>query len=170
MVIWLIGLSGSGKTTIGNCVYKQLKKKIKNIVYIDGDIFRKIMSNDLGYSLKDRNKNAIRIINLVSNLAKQDLNVICASNLTSSKSRNIARKKIKDYYEVFINVSINKIIKERDYKNLYKLAIKKKIKNVTGVDIKYIIPKKSNLVIDNEINKKKILTIANKIILNSNIL
>ena len=93
MVIWLIGLSGSGKTTIGNCVYKQLKKKLKNIVYIDGDIFRKIMSNDLGYSLKDRNKNAIRIINLVSNLAKQDLNVICASNLTSSKSRNIARKK-----------------------------------------------------------------------------
>ena len=61
MVIWIIGLSGSGKTTITNKVYNEVSKKVKNIVKIDGDIIREMFSNDLGYSTEDRKKNAHRI-------------------------------------------------------------------------------------------------------------
>ena len=61
MIIWFKGISGVGKSTLEKYFYKIKKKKIKNLIYLDGDIFRKLFKNDLGYSLKDRNKNAERI-------------------------------------------------------------------------------------------------------------
>ena len=65
MIVWFTGISGVGKTTLAKETFKILKKKIKNILHIDGDKFRKMMGNDLGFSLKDRNKNAQRLINFV---------------------------------------------------------------------------------------------------------
>ena len=66
MVIWFTGISGVGKTLIAKNIYKILSKRKKNLVHVDGDVFRKMLGNDLGYTLKDRNKNAERIINFVS--------------------------------------------------------------------------------------------------------
>ena len=60
-LLWITGLSGAGKTTIGEEVYKMLKKKKSNTVFLDGDIVREVLGNDLGHHLKDRKKNAIRI-------------------------------------------------------------------------------------------------------------
>ena len=51
MVIWIIGLSGSGKTTIGKLIYKSLLKKRKNTVFLDGDEMRAVWGNDLGHKL-----------------------------------------------------------------------------------------------------------------------
>ena len=65
MILWFTGISGVGKSIIAKKIYNNLKKKIKNIVHIDGDQFREMLNNDLGYTLKDRNKNAERIINFV---------------------------------------------------------------------------------------------------------
>ena len=56
MVIWISGMPGTGKSTLANHYFKQNKKKIKNLIIIDGDDFRKTMNNDLGYTLKDREK------------------------------------------------------------------------------------------------------------------
>ena len=58
MIIWFKGISGVGKSTLGHYFYKIKKKDIKNLVYVDGDHFRKLFNNDLGYSLEDRNLNA----------------------------------------------------------------------------------------------------------------
>ena len=66
MILWFTGISGVGKTTIAKYVYKKLKKKRKNLIHIDGDNFRKMFNNDLGYRLKDRDKNATRLINFVN--------------------------------------------------------------------------------------------------------
>ncbi len=66
MVIWLIGLSGAGKTTIGKCVYREWKKNEPNTVLVDGDEIRELFSlnqNDSDYSLDGRRKNAERCWN-----------------------------------------------------------------------------------------------------------
>ena len=57
MVIWLIGLSGAGKTTIGELLYLKLKAIRPNTVFIDGDKIREVMGGELGHSLEDRKKN-----------------------------------------------------------------------------------------------------------------
>ena len=58
-IIWITGISGTGKTSLA----KYFLKYLKNFIWIDGDKFRKVFNNDLGYTLKDRNKNAERLIN-----------------------------------------------------------------------------------------------------------
>ena len=58
MVIWLIGLSGSGKTTVAKLLLKKIKKKYSNTVHLDGDQLRKIYGEKIGYTIKDPNKNA----------------------------------------------------------------------------------------------------------------
>ena len=171
MIIWFIGISGSGKTTLGKLVYKKLNKKIKNIIYIDGDEFRNLMGNDLGYKSTDRDKNAKRLIKFIKFLSSQKINVICAANLTKKKYQLHARKVLgKQYYEIFVKTSLKTLIEKRDYKKLYKKALEKKIKNVVGIDIKYDEPKKSNLIIENEKNRKNFSKIVDKIIDKTNIL
>lgn len=171
MIIWLIGISGSGKSTIGKSLYNKLKRKVKNLVYIDGDEFRTLMNNDLGYSITDRDKNAKRMIRFIKFLSDQKINVICAANLTNKKYQLLAKKVLKKkYFEIFVKTSIKTLIENRDYKKLYKKAIQKKIKNVVGIDLKYDEPKNSNLVIENEINRKNFSQIIDKIITKTNIL
>ena len=63
---------------------------------------------------------------------------------------------IKKYYEVYISASLKNLLK-RDYKNLYSKAIKKKIKNVVGVDLPFVIPKNSDLYLKNDETKKNFL-------------
>ena len=79
MIIWLIGISGAGKTTIGKELYSKLKKRIKNIIFLDGDLFRELMNNDIGYSQNDRNKNEERMIKFAEYLLKQKINIIVTS-------------------------------------------------------------------------------------------
>ena len=117
-----------------------------------------------------RNGAGERMINFVSYISKQNINVICAANITSTRNRNLARKKLKSYFEVLIDVPIQTLIKKRDYKNLYKKALKKRIKNVVGIDIKYQKPKGSNLIIKNDRNKKYINVIVKEIIKKSKVL
>lgn len=171
MIIWFIGISGSGKTTLGKLLYKKLKKKIKNLLFIDGDEFRKLIGNNIGYSLKDRNTNAKRLINFIKYFSDQKINIICAANLTSKKYQSIARKVFKrKYFEIFVKTSIKTLIAERDYKQIYKKALQKKIKNVVGIDIKYSMPKNSNLIINNDKRKSDFSDVINKIISKSKIM
>ena len=75
------------KNYICKISFKRNKKKVKNFYHLDGDQFRSLMNNDLGFSLKDRDENAIRIINFVKSLDQQRINVIVSANLTSKKFR-----------------------------------------------------------------------------------
>ena len=86
MVIWISGMPGSGKSTLALHYYKTFKKKIKNLIIIDGDEFRKLMNNDLGYTIKDREKNALRLIKTAKNFSDQKTNVIISANLVFQKS------------------------------------------------------------------------------------
>ena len=123
MIVWFKGISGVGKSTLGYYFYKTKKRNIKNLVYIDGDYFRKLFNNDLGYSLKDRNLNANRLCSFVKHLESQKINVVVAANLTSKKYQDWARKNLKNYLSIYIESKLSDL-KKRDKKNIY---IKKKI-------------------------------------------
>ena len=153
MIIWFTGISGVGKTLIAKKLFKILKKKIKNIVHIDGDKFRSILNNDIGYSLKDRDINASRIINFVQLLNDQKINVIVSANLTSQKYRRYCKKKFNKYLEINISTDLD-LLKKRDKKKIYTY---KSLKNVVGFGIKNIKNNTANIKILNNDSKKKFL-------------
>ena len=99
MVIWISGMPGTGKSNLARYYFKKYKKKIKNLIIIDGDEFRKIMNNDLGYSIKDRETNALRLIKIVKYFSDQKVNVLVSANLIFHKYRNWCKKNISDFLE-----------------------------------------------------------------------
>ena len=154
MVIWITGLSATGKTTFGKNLLKRLKKKYKkDIIFIDGDDFRYLVSNDLGYTINDRDKNASRITKLIKYISDQKFNFIVSGNLTSLKFRKWCKKNIKDYIEIYIHSNINDLF-NRDKKNIYKKN------NVVGVDLEFVKPNTSDIYIDNDKSKKKFISQA----------
>ncbi len=152
-LIWITGLSGSGKTTIGNKVYERLKVKYINTVFLDGDSFRQILGNDLGHSPQDRLENAKRISRMCEFLVSQEINVVCATMSLYKEVYKLNRENIENYIEVFIECDIDELIR-RDQKSLYSKAVKGKIKNVVGVDLPYDRPAFCNLSIDNSKQNK----------------
>lgn len=154
-LIWISGISGTGKTTLANFFLK----KNKNFIHLDGDIFRQMFNNDIGYTLKDRNINAERLINFVSFLNQYKLNIIVSANLTSNKYKELIMKKFRNLTLIHLETELN-ILKNRDNKNIYK-----KNKNVVGKDIKVLTNSKlyHYLIVNNYskddflINFKKIL-------------
>ena len=78
MVIWLIGMSGSGKTTIARELYAALKPQSSNLVYLDGDDFRKMFRNDVDHTIDGRRKNAERISHTCQLLDQQGIHVIAS--------------------------------------------------------------------------------------------
>jgi cytidine diphosphoramidate kinase len=158
MVLWLIGLSGSGKTTISKEILKKIGRTVK-FIHIDGDEFRNFFSKDLGFSLKDRKINAERISQLVSFLSRNKLNVIVSVLSNYPEWLKWNRKNIINYREFFIKTDLNTLFK-RNKKNLY---LSKKI-NVVGKDIKFIEPQNSDFIFYNDFKKDSIKKISNKII------
>ncbi len=147
-LIWITGLSGSGKTTIGKEVFLCIKEKYSNTIFLDGDAFREIVGNDLGHNVQDRLKNAKRIHRMCKFLISQNINVICATMSLYKEIHELNRKEIKNYFEVFIECDIDELIK-RDQKDLYTEAIKGTRDDVVGVNLPYDKPQNCDLVIDN---------------------
>ncbi len=151
MIIWFKGISGVGKTTIAKAFYKSKKKQIKNMIFVDGDDFRKLFRNDLGYSLQDRNKNAERLCSFIKYLNNQKINMIISANLTSKKYRVWAKRNLKDYLSIYISSNLRNLIL-RDKKKIYK-----KNKNIVGIQIKHKTSDNSDLYIENNSSKIKLL-------------
>ena len=158
MVIWIIGKSGAGKSYFARLLVKNLKKKVKKVFWIDGDNFRKKYSRDLGYSIKDRKKNSLRIQNFYKKKEKINDVVIC-SLLSIFKDHQRKNQKIfRNYFQIYLKVK-DKILQQRNKKNIYSKKL-----NVVGKDIKFPEPFKSNIVIKNQFNKKKSLINLKKIL------
>lgn len=148
MVVWLIGMSGSGKTTVGRLLYEKAKRRYQNTVFLDGDALREIWGDNLGHTIEDRKKNADRICALCMFLDEQGINVISTVLSIFHEAQEWNRKKYSKYYEVYLKVPLEELIR-RDSKGLYGKALRGEMKNVVGIDIKFPVPKKSDLVIKN---------------------
>ena len=103
MVIWIIGLSGAGKTTLASEIVTRAKNVISNVILIDGDVIRDLFVGDLGYNMADRKKNADRISNLCKFLSDQGINVVCSILSLFPESREWNRKNINKYYEIYLS-------------------------------------------------------------------
>lgn len=148
-VLWLTGLSGAGKTTIGRLVYLELKSRYSNIVFLDGDELREVFGHDHGHTLDDRRKAALRNARLCAMLAAQGIHVVCATISMFDECRALNRQKIKNYLEVYIEVPME-VLKKRDQKELYSRAEAGDVKNVIGIDLVPEFPKSPELVIRND--------------------
>lgn len=147
-VIWMTGLSGSGKTTIAVALEKELLKKGFFTQVLDGDNIRVGINNNLGFSEEDRAENIRRI----AEVSKLFLNCgIITINCFVSPTKAIREnaKKIigaSDFIEVFIDTPIE-ICEQRDVKGLYKKARAGEIKDFTGINAPFEAPTNANVVI-----------------------
>lgn len=166
-LIWLTGLSGSGKTTIGKAVYEKLKTGNNPVVFLDGDNFREIMGGTSGHTREQRFIVAGQIARMCKYLNDQNINVVCSTISLFKEIHHFNRQNIPNYLEVYIYCTIEELIL-RDQKGIYSKAIKGELKNVVGIDIAFDEPVNYDLKIDNtgkiDLEKKteQILNLLNK--------
>jgi adenylylsulfate kinase len=150
-VIWMTGLSGSGKTTIARNVEMELTKRGFLTHILDGDNVRTGINNNLGFSDEDRFEN-IRRISEVSNLFV-NCGIICINSFISptNEIRDMAKDVIgkENFIEVFINAPID-VCEKRDVKGLYKKARKGEIKNFTGIDSSFDVPETPDIELNTD--------------------
>jgi adenylyl-sulfate kinase len=143
-VFWFTGLSGSGKSTIA----KEVHKILGRVVILDGDIFRKGLSKDLGFSREDRNENLRRAAEVAKIINDIGYNVIVAFISPYKANRDTAREILGDkYVEIYIKTPLDVCV-ERDPKGLYKKVKNGEIKNFTGIDDPYDVPENPDIVLD----------------------
>lgn len=151
MVIWLIGLSGAGKTTIGQHLYTLWKAREANTVLVDGDEIRRIFRQDSdpqAYTIEGRRANAERIAELCAWLDRQRIHVVCSVLSLFEETRRWNRASYSRYFEVYVQVPFEVLI-ARDTRNLYGPALRGEIRNVVGVDIPFPPPEAPDMIVDN---------------------
>ena len=151
LVVWLTGLSGSGKSTIADHLEQHLFKKGIHTANLDGDMLRTGLNKDLGFSEEDRSENIRRIAEISKILSDNGLVVIAAFVSLFSKDRNLVKKTVgeENFIEIFVQTSIEEC-ERRDVKGLYSKARKGDLKNFTGIDSPYENPINPDLIIDTE--------------------
>ena len=148
-IIWLTGLSGAGKTTLGKALYDKMKSEGKPVELLDGDIIRTNLSKGLGFSKEDRDTNVRRIAFVADLLAKHGVTVIVCSISPYQDVRNEIRSGKPYFKEVYVKASIEEV-QRRDPKGLYAKVKAGEIKNFTGIDDPYEEPVYPMLVIETD--------------------
>lgn len=138
-VLWITGLSQAGKTTIGDGVYKILKENNIKVERLDGDIVRKYLSKDLGFSKEDREENIRRVGFVVKLLSRNGIGVIASFISPYRSIRKKLREEVPNFIEVYANAPLE-VCEKRDTKGLYKKARLGEIKNFTGISDPYEPP------------------------------
>lgn len=149
VVIWLTGLSGSGKSSLADALEQRLVAKGCHTYLLDGDNVRMGLCKDLGFGDRDREENIRRVAEVANLFVDAGLIVITSFISPFHRDRALARSVIGD--ECFIEVYINTPLSEcerRDPKGLYSKARRGLIKNFTGIDSPYEQPSAPDITID----------------------
>jgi adenylylsulfate kinase len=145
-VIWMTGLSGAGKTTIAKYLDEALYKKGYVAQILDGDNIRSGINNNLSFSDADRYENIRRIAEVSKLFMNCGIVIINSFISPTEEIRNMALNIIgeENFIEVFVNAPIE-VCEQRDTKGLYAKARKGEIKNFTGIDSPFELPKGAHI-------------------------
>lgn len=151
-MMYLVGLSGSGKTTIAEALGKELKRRNADcrIQLIDGDVIRGQFGDIFGYTYEERMKcnQAVRVV--VQYLLDNDVSVILAQVAPYEKMRQNVRNQFRDaYIEVYVKCSQEECAR-RDVKGYYRRQRNGEMKNLNGSNDLFEVPENSHIVIDTE--------------------
>lgn len=148
-ILWLTGLSGSGKSTIANAAARELFEQGYQVIVLDGDNIRHGLNKDLGFSDEDRKENIRRIGEVAKLFVQQGTIVITAFISPFREDREQVRQLVEagEFNEVYIKCDLD-ICEQRDPKGLYKKARNGEIPFFTGIDSPYEEPEAPELVLD----------------------
>jgi len=148
-VLWFTGLSGSGKSAIADKVAEKLKERGLRIERLDGDIVRKSLTKDLGFSENDRNENIKRVTFVAKLLSRNDVGVIASFISPYREIRKHVRNEVTNFIEVYTKCPLDVCI-QRDPKGLYKKALNGEIENFTGVSHPYEEPENPEILLETD--------------------
>ncbi len=147
--LWFTGLSGSGKSVIADVVAEELKELGMKVERLDGDIVRKSLTRDLGFTEEDRNMNIERVTFVAKLLTRNGVAVLCSFISPYNKIRAYSRKEIGDYILVYVKCSLE-VCEQRDPKGMYKKARAGEIKNFTGINHPFEEPDTPDIIIETD--------------------
>ncbi len=140
IVVWLLGLSGAGKSTIAQLLEQHLTLNGYFSIRLDGDALRETVNKGLGFSDDERAENIRRTAEMASLLCANNVITICSLITPLNRHRDIARNILGDnYHEVFVDCPLEVCV-GRDVKGLYQQAFKKEIRNFTGIGSSFEAP------------------------------
>jgi adenylylsulfate kinase len=147
VTIWFTGLPCSGKTTVADRVADLLRSRGYPVERLDGDVVRRSLTKDLGFSRQDREENLRRITELARQLTESGKIVLATFVSPYRDRRDKTRAAIPAFFEVYARCPLEVCI-QRDVKGMYKQALAGKLKGFTGVDDPYEEPLHPDLIID----------------------
>jgi adenylyl-sulfate kinase len=147
--LWFTGLPCCGKSTLADMVADELRERGLRVERLDGDIVRKSLSKDLGFTKEDRDKNIGRIIFVSKLLSRNGVAVLTSFVSPYRQKRAEARRETTNFVEVYVKCPVEVCI-ERDVKGMYKKALRGEIEDFTGVSDPYEEPESPEIVIESD--------------------
>lgn len=141
---WITGLAGSGKTTIGLALFYKMKEKKENVIILDGDILKTIVSSNVTYNKEGRLDRAWKYAALCKELTEQGIDVICCTISMFENVRRWNRENHENYVEVFLDVPIEVLIK-RNQKGIYRRG-----DDIAGVNVDVELPQNPDIILNND--------------------
>ena len=157
ILFWMEGFSGSGKTTISKNIFKELSKIFGPTILIQGNDIRDLLKLE-GFTKKQRIKNSHNSSDLLKFILDQNINIIYTCVCLNDKARNIYKKKIKNFFQIYVKSDIQKILKNKKKQIIYKSKT-----NIVGLNIKAEYPKKPLITIENNF-KKNLNKLSNELL------
>jgi len=139
LTVWFTGLSSAGKTSISQTLRKALEARGYTVEWLDGDVIRQRLSQDLGFSKQDRDENVRRIGALAAQLTETGAIVLVSAISPYRAARDAVRSAIGAFLEIWVHAPLA-VCEQRDIKGIYRRARAGEIHNVTGLDDPYEHP------------------------------
>jgi len=146
--LWFTGLPLSGKSTLADAVYEELKKSDLPLERIDSKDIRDVIP-DVGFKRAERHRHLTRVGHLIKTLQNNSVSSIASFVSPYKESRQVIRNMTNNYIEVYVKTSLE-TCKQRDYKGVYQKALSGELQNFTGISDVYEEPESPSIIIDTD--------------------